>query len=47
MGERNIKRNRPESIRCASASDNDSVVLEDFDIIPSKNSKAVIVTELS
>ena len=44
MGGRDIKRNRPESIRGASASDNDSVVLEDLDIITSKDSNAVIVT---
>jgi hypothetical protein len=44
---RNSKRDGPETIRGASASDDDSVILHYFDIEFGKNSDAVVVTELS
>jgi hypothetical protein len=46
MRRRGIKRNGPETIGSACASDDDSVLLEDFDIILGKKDKAVVVTKL-
>ncbi len=44
---RNSKRDGPETIRGASASDDDSGMLHYLDIEFGKNSDAVVVTELS
>jgi hypothetical protein len=44
---RSSDRDGPETIRGASASDNNSVVLHYFDVEFGKNSEAVVVTELS
>jgi hypothetical protein len=43
---RSSKREGPETIRGASASDDDSVTLHYFDLIFGKDSDAVVVTEL-
>jgi hypothetical protein len=45
--DRDVERDRPESVRGATTRDKDSIVLQNLDIVARKDGNTVVVAELS